>query len=104
MGWLNRTFGSLDGISRQRRTSFKASMHISLGFRRRSRSTAALHNRRSSQSPLFRAAFYFLEHPNASTEIIADAFTGAGRSAGQKTASPRRIARRDTTHTPDALA
>src|ERR1700742_3374990 len=40
----------------------------------------------------------------ASTEIIADALAGAGRSAGRNTASPRRMARLDTMQVPEELA
>jgi len=41
---------------------------------------------------------------NTSAEIIADALEGAGRSAGLKTASPRRIFRRDTAQVPEVCA
>jgi hypothetical protein len=35
---------------------------------------------------------------------MAEAFKGAGRSAGLNTASPRRILRRDTAQVPDVCA
>jgi hypothetical protein len=42
--------------------------------------------------------------PTISAQIMADAFAGAGRSAGLNTASPRRILRRVTAHVPEVCA